>query len=175
MKKLVVFLGTMIMAVALALPVYAMGGGMGGGMMGGMMSNSGSGLWNGFQQWQNPGRYGYSPAETGRRGVVQGQRYYGESRDLRNQIQSKEDKLDGLLNAAKPDMNKIRNLHTEIRNLREKLAEEQQNRDLGTGSMGSRYPSHSGNGWRSSGPSGMNGSSGMSSGGGMGRYDWWNR
>jgi hypothetical protein len=49
MKKLVVFLGTMIMAVALALPVYAMGGGMGGGMMGGMMSNSGSGLWNGFQ------------------------------------------------------------------------------------------------------------------------------
>jgi Spy/CpxP family protein refolding chaperone len=169
MKKLTVFLGTMMMAVALALPVYAMGGGMGGGMMGGMMGNSGSGLWNGFQQWQNPGRYGYPPAETGRRSGIQGQRYYGESRDLRNQIQNKENELDGLLNAAHPDMNKIRNLHTEIRNLRERLAEEQQNRDLRTGNTDSRYSSHGGNGWNSSGSSGMNG------GGGMGRYDWWNR
>ncbi len=146
MKKLAVVLGTVMMTVAFALPVYAMGGGMGGG---GMMGNSGSGLWNGFQQWQNPGRYGYPPAETGRRSGVQGQRYYGKSRDLRNQIQSKENELDGLLNAANPDVNKIRNLHTEIRNLREKLAEEQQNSDVRTGNMGP--------------------------GGGMGNYDWWNR
>lgn len=172
MRKISVLLGTAVMIAALALPVYAMGGGMGGGMMGGsgIMGGWGSSLWNSFQQWMNPEQYNNRPGETGRQAQKPDPRYDGASNNLKSEIQRKENELDGLLNEPNPDMGKIRSLHAEIRSLRERLAEEQRYHGPEGGNGTPRYSYPGENNRSFSGSSGMGGGMGMGSGGMMGGY-----
>ncbi len=163
MRKLTGILGILMMAVAFAIPSYAMGGGMGGGGMGGggmggggMMGNWGSGaMGQGSREYSNP-------FDQGRERMQElDHKFYEESVNVKAQIQTKEKELDRLLNSPNPDIGEVKALHAEINDLRANLAEEQHNYDLEAARINSGYQSGNGDGWSSNGPAMGNGSPGM--------------
>jgi Spy/CpxP family protein refolding chaperone len=168
MRNLTVILEILMMAVAFAIPAYAMGGGMGGGGMGGggMMGSWGSGTMG-----QGGRGYGNQP-DRGREQMQElDTRFYEESANVKAQIQTKETELDTLLNSPKPDIGEVKALHSEVNDLRAKLAEEQRNYDLEAARINSGHRSDNGDGWSSDGPGMGNGSrGGMGYGGQMGDY-----
>ena len=58
------------------------------------------------------------------------EQFYEESSHLKDQIQMKENALDALLNSKNPDIERLRNLHNEIRDLRMKLTEDRRYYEL---------------------------------------------
>lgn len=149
MKKYVTIIGILILASISTFPVYAMGHGMGGG---GMMGSMGSGLMDWLQRFQNRGDYN------------------GPADQERKQMEGLERKLESLLDATDPDIEKIRTVHGEIRGLRAKLIEKQRTYDPEARGPNSGYPSENRNGLSSYAPSERRDSRGMGYGRHMGDY-----
>jgi Spy/CpxP family protein refolding chaperone len=182
MRKMAVILGILMLATAFAVPAHAMGGGMGGGGMGGggmgggglggggMTGNWGSGLLDWFQNWRNGSGY-TNPPGLGRKQMQElDQQHHEDSAYLKYQIQMKERELDALLKSSDPDIEKVRSLHRDIRELRAEADQEERTYEREAGKMNSEYGSGDRNQWSSYGPSGGNGSRGMGYGGQMGDY-----
>jgi zinc resistance-associated protein len=114
MKKVTMILGILVLVGAVAVPVMAFGPGWGWGhhMMG---------------YWDNgPGYgrdYGNLTSEQRSRLNDLDQKYYEETRDLRNQLWTKSGELDAVLSSATPDLSKAKVLQNEISELRTKLDE----------------------------------------------------
>lgn len=172
MRNLTVILGILILSVAFAIPAYAMGGGMGGGGMGGsgITGNWGSGLLDWFQNWRNGSGYSNSPRLGGQQ-MQELEKRHDDSAYLKFQIQMKEKELDALLKSNDPDIEKVRTIHKDIRELRAEADQEQRDYELEAGNMNSGYQSNNSDGWSSYGPPGGNDSRGMGYGGQMGNYD----
>ena len=154
-----------------------MGGGMGGGMSGGMggsgtMGNLGSGLLDWFQKWRNGNANTNQPGQE-RKQVEELDRQHNEdSAYLKYQIQMKEKQLDALLESPNPDIQKVRALRKDIRELRAVADQEQRNYEREAGRMNPGYRSDNSDRWSSQGSPGRSGSGGgmMGYGGGMGGY-----
>ncbi|MFH1122656.1 MAG: hypothetical protein V1758_03240 [Pseudomonadota bacterium] len=161
MKKLAVILGIVLAATAFTFPAYAMGGGMGGG---GMMGNSGSDLMDWFRQGQNRSGYAGPAAEERKQIGAVDRQHQEDTVYLKYQIETKEKELDALLNSTNPDMEKVRALHRDIRDLRAESVQEQRRYEVEAGRMNPRYGSGS------YGRPGDRSNGGMGYGGPMGGY-----
>jgi Spy/CpxP family protein refolding chaperone len=177
MKNLGLVLGIVILATAFAIPAYAMGGGMGGGGMGGggmggseITGGWGSGLLDWFQNWRNGSGYTNSPRLDRQQMQELDKQHNEDSAYLKFQIQMKEKEMDALLKSNDPDIEKVRILHKDIRELRAEADQEQRDYELEAGKVSPGYQSDYTNGWGSYGPHGGNGSRGMGYGGEVGDY-----
>ena len=172
MRKLAVILGIVVVGTIPALPAYAMGHGMGGGMGGGsgMTGNFGSRLFEWFQEWQNGSGHTYPGAEQEKDMERLDQQHYEDAAYLKYQIQMKEKELDSLLKSSDPDLEKVRALRRDIRELRAEADQEQRNYEIEAGELNRMYRPGNGDGWSSYGSAGRSGSGGMGRGGGMGGY-----
>ena len=121
MKRLAMIVGVVLLAGAVAAPVFAWGPGWGWGhhMMG---------YWGG-----NPGYYGgygnLSPEQRDQLNALD-QKFYDETADLRNQMWTKSSELNAILSSANPDLEKAKTLQKEINDLRSKLDEKRLNYEL---------------------------------------------
>ena len=120
MKRLAVILGSVMLVGAIAYPVFAWGPGMGRGQGQGMSGNRSGG----------PGscwRYdrGYSNLTQEQQNALGqlNEKYFNETEPLRNEIRTKSDEMNTLLNAPDPDAEKAKALQKEIIDLRGKMAE----------------------------------------------------
>lgn len=172
MKKLAFIIVMFIAVSTFTFSAYAMGmgGGMSGGMGGsGMTGKIGSGLLEWFQKWRNGSANANPPGQV-RKPMDELDRQHNEdSAYLKYQIQMKEKQLDALLNSTNPDIDKIRALRKDIRELRAEADQEQRNyeREAGKTNPGNRAGNN--NGWGSYGSAGGMGSGGMMGNGqGMG-------
>jgi hypothetical protein len=77
------------------------------------------------------------------------QQHNEDSVYLKYQIQMKEKELDALLKSTDPDIEKVRALHRDIRELRAEADQEQRNYELEAGKMNPGYRSGNRNGWSS--------------------------
>ena len=116
MTKLTTIIGILVLVgLALAVPVMAWGPHWGGGhhMMG---------------YWGNSPEYGrgdYGNLTTEQRSKLDtlDSKFYEETRALRDQLWTKSDELDTVLNSTNPDLDKAKVLQNEISDLRAKLDE----------------------------------------------------
>ena len=121
MKKLTMILGILLLAGAVAVPVMAWGPGMGWGrhMMG---------------YWDNGPGYGrdYRNLTPDQQSKLESldRKYYDETRTLRDQIWTKSEELNTVLNSATPDLTKAKTLQNEISNLRASLDEKTLNYEV---------------------------------------------
>jgi zinc resistance-associated protein len=121
MKRLAIIFGLVLLAGAMAVPVFAWG--PGGGWRHRMM-----GYWEG-----DPGYVGgYETLATEQRNQLEvlNQKFYDETADLRNQLWSKSSELDSILNSAHPDLEKAKALQKETGELQAKLDERELNYEL---------------------------------------------
>ena len=173
MKKLAFIIVMFIAVSTFTFSAYAMG--MGGGMSGGMggssmMSDFGSGLLDWFQKWRNGSGYALPPAQERKQTEELDQQHYEDSVYLKYQIQMKEKALDALLNSTDPDMEKIRAIRRDIRELRATADQEQRNYELEAGKTNSGYRSGDSDNRSSYGSHGRRGRSDMGYGEGIGDY-----
>jgi zinc resistance-associated protein len=111
MKRLVVTLGVLMVAAALAVPVMAWGPGFGR---------------EGFGPGDCPRGNRGAPNLTDEQKKALGDlrdRFLTETKDLRAQLQDKHEEMDALLDGAAPDAAKAKALQKEISDLRAKLAD----------------------------------------------------
>ncbi len=116
MKRLTMILGILMLVGAVAVPVMALGPDWGWGWGHHMM-----GYWD-----SGPGYgrdYGNLTSDQENRLNTLDRKFYEESRDLRNQIWTKSEELDAVLNSATPDLDKAKELRKEISELRSQLDE----------------------------------------------------
>jgi zinc resistance-associated protein len=121
MKRLAMILGIVVLAGAVAVPVFAFGPGWGWGRH--MMGYWGSGQ-------GNAGSYGNLTSEQRSQIDTLNRKFYDETADLRNHIWAKYSDLDFVLNSANPDLEKANALQKEISELRAKLDEKEINYEL---------------------------------------------
>jgi hypothetical protein len=172
MKKLAVIAVMFIALSTFTFSAYAMGmgGGMSGGMGGsGMTGKIGSGLLEWFQKWRNGSANANPPGQV-RKPMDELDRQHNEdSAYLKYQIQMKEKQLDALLDSTNPDIEKIKALRKDIRELRAEADQEQRNYERDAGKTNPGYRPGNNNGWGSYGSAGGMGSNGMMGNGqGMG-------
>jgi Spy/CpxP family protein refolding chaperone len=177
MKKLAFIAAIFLIFWTFTLSAYAMGGGMRGGMGGGMSggmggsgmrNNSVSSLLDWFQKLLNGNAYTNQPDEQ----IEQlKQQHYEDSTYLKYQIHMKEKELDALLKSTNPDLEKVRALHRDIRELRAEADQEQRNYERKAGKMNPGYRSGGSDSRDSHGSSGRRGRGNMGHGGGMADYD----
>jgi hypothetical protein len=155
MNKLAIIAAIFLTVSTFSLSVYAMGGGMGGGMGGemsggrkgnGMGSNFGSDLLDWLQKWRNGSEYGHSPSQERKQMEELEQQHYEDSAYLKYQIQMKEKGLDAFLKSKDPDIEKIRAIRRDVRELRSLAEQEQRNYELEVGKMNPGYRSSNGDG-----------------------------
>jgi len=117
MRKLVTIIGIILLGAVIAYPVFAHGPGWG---RGDGMWGSGGGRGS---CWQND--RGFRGLTEGQQAKLDGldQKFFNETGKLRSEIWSKRAELDGLLNAQRPDGNKIRALQKEISTLQAQMSE----------------------------------------------------
>jgi zinc resistance-associated protein len=121
MKRLATIFGVVLLAGAVAVPVFAWGpgGGWGHHMMG---------YWGG-----DPGyaaRYENLAPEQRIQLDALNQKFYDETANMRDQLWSKSSELDSILSSANPDLEKAQALQKEISELRAKLDEKRLNYEL---------------------------------------------
>lgn len=121
MKKLTMILGILLLAGTVAVPVMAWGPGMGWGhhMMG--YRDNGPGYGNAYGN--------LTPDQQGKLESLD-RKYYDETRALRDQIWTKSEELNTVLNSANPDLTKAKTLQNEINNLRASLDEKTLNYEV---------------------------------------------
>jgi hypothetical protein len=127
MKRSTIIIGTMLILGALFLSSCGVGQMIGGG---GMMGYRG---YNQTDQYQGQQDMEYFPApsnESDRRLQELDQRYYEKFHYLEEQIRIKEQELSLLLNRSDPDINELRALNREIRELSMDLEEEELNYEI---------------------------------------------
>jgi hypothetical protein len=173
MKKMTVIAVFFLTVSALTLSAYAMGGGTIGGMSGsmggsGVMRNFGFGLLDWFQKWRNGSDYARRPGQERKQMVELDQQHYEDSGYLKYQIQMKEKGLDALLKKTDPDIEKVRAIRSDIRELRLLADQEQRNYEIEAGKINPGYRSGSSDGRGSYGSSSRRGRGDTGYGGGMG-------
>ncbi len=119
MKKTVTILGTLLFAVAIAIPLFAHHPPWGRGHH--MMGYGGGG-----PGWCRPYGGGYDILTEEQRSQLDRlhQKFYDATAQLRNEIWAKSLELNTLLNSPNPDAEKAKALQKEISDLRAKLAQE---------------------------------------------------
>ena len=121
MNRLAMILGIVLLAGAVAVPAMALGPGMGWGHH--RMGYGGNG----------PG-YGtiYGNLTPDQRSSLRAldSKFYGDTQDLRQQIWTKSDQLDAVLNSANPDAAKAKALQKEISDLQANLDQKRLNYEL---------------------------------------------
>jgi hypothetical protein len=174
MKKLAVIVVMCIAISTFTFSAYAMGmgGGMSGGMGGsGMTGKIGSGLLEWFQKWRNGSANTIPSGQESKQMDELDRQHNEDSAYMKYQIQMKEKQLDALLDSTNPDIEKIKALRRDIRELRVEADREQRNYEHEAGKASPGYRPGNGNGWGSYGSAGSMGSGGMmgnGQGGGMG-------
>jgi len=122
MKKILTVAGTLLLVLAIAIPVLAHGPGWGKGhhRIGRWKSGPGC-CWNYGRVYEN--------LTEEQRSQLDGlyQKFHDERTQLRNEIQSKRAELNILLNSPNPDAEKAKALQKEISDLRAKMAQERIN------------------------------------------------
>jgi zinc resistance-associated protein len=109
MKKLATTLGILFLIGVLAAPVFAYRGGWGGWLRGPGVCWQGSGPYGNLTESQN--------AELDKLE----RKFFSDTAKLRDEIWAKSAELDTLLNAAEPDVKKVRALQKEITDLRAEM------------------------------------------------------
>jgi Spy/CpxP family protein refolding chaperone len=109
MKKLATTLGILFLVGVLAAPVFAYRGGWGGWSRGPGSCGQGSGPYGNLTESQN--------ADLDRLD----QKFSNDTAKLRDEIWSKSEEFNTLLNAADPDVRKVRALQKEITGLRAEM------------------------------------------------------
>jgi hypothetical protein len=164
MKIFAVILGVILISTFTTVSAHAGGmggGGMAGGGIGGdgsmggrMMGNWGTGLENLLQNWQDRKENTISHNEQRKQMQELDQQHNEDSAYLTYQIQMKEKQLDALLESTGPDIEKIKALRKNIRELRLVVDQEQRqyerdawglNNDYGSDYRNGQapYPGHS--------------------------------
>ena len=125
MKRIITTLGIVILAGAIALPVFAHGPDRGKGYYGRGHRGGGQG-----QGWQH--HMGHDTLTEEQRSQLQKlhQNFYDKTAKLRIEIISKRGELGVLLNTSNPDAAKAKALQKEISDLRAKMAQEMLNLQL---------------------------------------------
>jgi len=117
MKKGLTIAGILVLAVTVAAPVFARGGGWGRGPH--------MGYWQGGPS--NGPRYGgwYGNLTEDQRKQMEtlNQKFYDETSQVRNELWAKRAELNTLLNTSEPDTEKAKSLQKEISELQAKLAQ----------------------------------------------------
>ncbi|MGD8775885.1 MAG: periplasmic heavy metal sensor [Syntrophobacterales bacterium] len=109
MKKLLATVGILLLVTVLAAPVFA-----------DRWGNSGWGRGPG-SCWRDNGSYGnLTENQSGDLARLE-QKFYNDTAQLRDQIWSKTEELNTLLNSADPDVKKVKSLQKEITDLRAKM------------------------------------------------------
>jgi Spy/CpxP family protein refolding chaperone len=173
MKRQTILVVIVLMAVVpFASPSFAMGNGMGGHGMGrqDMMGSWGSALMDWWQKWQNRGEYTAPTDEQRSRMNAPERDYYKNSAALESAIEKKSKELDTVLNSPDPDIQRVRTLHNEIRDLRETLAKKQLDFERQAQQIDPQAEHGSNYNWQSYSPGGMGYSHGMGPGGRMDGY-----
>lgn len=133
MKKLVTILGIMILVSVLIPPAFAYRGGCGGQFRG-----SGD-CWG--------GRFSENLTEDQRAEMDKLQRsFFKDTSKHRNELWTKSEELDFLLDASDPDPKEVRNLQKDISNLRAQLAEKRIDLELETRKIAPKASSSYGRG-----------------------------
>jgi zinc resistance-associated protein len=109
MKKLAATLGILFLVGVLAAPVLAYRGGWGGWSRGSGDCSQGSGFYGNLTESQN--------AELDRLE----QKFFNDTAKLREETWAKSEELNSLLNAADPDVKKVKAVQKEITDLRAKM------------------------------------------------------
>lgn len=112
----------MFILAALFLSSCGVGHMIGGG---GMMGYQGYTQMDQYQRQQNMGYYPTPSSETARKLKEIDQRYYERIQHLERQILGREQELTLLLNSKYPDINKLRTLNNEIREMNLRLEKEE--------------------------------------------------
>ena len=114
MKSLITILGILVLVGAVALPVMAWHSGWGRGhhMMG-------------YRDYgpEYGGYYGNITSEQRNKLDKLDRKFYDDTSDFRNQIWTRSEQLDSVLNSATPDLEKAKALQREISELRAKMDE----------------------------------------------------
>ena len=139
-------------------------------MGGGMMNNFGSGLSDWFQKGRTGSEYPNPGVEERRRFEQLEQQHQEDSAYLKFQIEMKEKEMDALLKSTDPDIEKVRALNRDIRELRAAADQEKRDYELQTGGVNSGYRSGNWNDRSSYGSGGGSYGRGMGYGGQMGGY-----
>jgi Spy/CpxP family protein refolding chaperone len=92
------------------------GGMMGGGMGGGMM-----GFGQGGGQMTNPNQWGYNRGPSESQAYRSSEDFYNSTRQLRRDLDAKEDALNRELNSKTPDETKVNQLRKELSALQNEL------------------------------------------------------
>jgi zinc resistance-associated protein len=79
--------------------------------------------------WSEEGSGNLTDEQRGQLGQLN-RRFYDETKDLRNEIWTKSDELNSVLNAPNPDTGKAKGLQKEIMELRNRMAEKRLDYDL---------------------------------------------
>jgi Spy/CpxP family protein refolding chaperone len=135
MKRLVIVLGILLLAGAVAVPVLARGPGGEEGYH--MMGPWGSGPYGGLTE------------EQFKKFDQLNQKFYNDTADLRKEVWTKSRELSDILSSAEPDAVKAKALQKEISNLKAKLADESLNYELEARKIAPKDSYGRGYGWGS--------------------------
>ena len=127
MKGSTIIIGMMLILAALFLSSCGVGHMIGGG---GMMGYQGYTQTDQYQRQQDMGYYSTPSSEATRKMEEIDQRYYERFQYLERQIQDKEQELTLLLNSDDPDINELRTLNKEIRELNLTLDKEEHDYEI---------------------------------------------
>jgi len=127
MRKSMIVLGTVLLAVVFAYPVFGFGPGWGRG-------HQMAGWGRGDHMWADPDRgpeycrrYSgdYGSLSDEQRGKLEdlGKKFYSETQDLRDNLWNKSQELNSLLNEANPDTDKVKAIQKEVSSLKAALAD----------------------------------------------------
>ncbi len=171
MKTLAIIVALFMTFSTFALSAHAMGG-MGGGMPGGMGGSGitgafGSAIFKLLQKWQHGNQDITPPGLDGKNMEDLTRQHDEDSAYLKYQIRMRERDLDAVLNSADPDIEAIRALRKDIRELRATADQEQRNYERHAGRMNPGYGPGRNDGGNSYAPAGGRGSGGMGYGSGM--------
>jgi Spy/CpxP family protein refolding chaperone len=148
MKGFGIALGLALLYAAVAVPAFAYGPPACG--WGGVYGP-------GYYQGYGPGYSNLTPDQMNKLDQLN-QKFYNETTGLQNELWSKSDQLDALLNSSHPDPQKVKALQKEIGELRARLAEKraQYNSEAQTIAPGAGYAWGYGRGyygpWMGNGP-----------------------
>jgi len=131
MKKLLLAVTAIIFLVAgnvsWAQRGGMMGGGMGGGMMGYGWGGQMMGPGQGGGQFMGPDQWGYNGNPSQQQPYRSREDFYNATRQLRRDMDAKEDALHRELNSNNPDETKVNRLRSELSDMQRELDQQWQN------------------------------------------------
>ncbi len=128
MKKYLLTLTAIIFLVAGNISWAQRGSMMGGGMMGyGQGGGQMTGPGQGGGQFMGPNQWGYNGNPSGQQPSSSREDFYNATRQLRREMDAKEDALHRELNSNNPDQAKVDRLRSQLSDMQRELDYERQN------------------------------------------------